>query len=546
MILLSATPYNKAYVDLSAQLRLFVAEDEDIGIRPEALLRKIGETRFTQLHQCGLRTLRAFEKSEEPDDWRNLMRRYLVRRTRGFIQEHYAERDETGRPYLRLEDGRRFPFPTRVPKTVTFPFDAESDDPYPRMYAAAVVDAIDGLRLPRYGLGNYLEPKPTVRPTAAEANTIKNLGRAGGRLIGFSRTNLFKRLESGGPAFLQSVERHIQRNFVFLHALEQGLAVPIGQQDVTDFDTQFADADELDEGIAAVGLRSEDDYRLVAAELYERFAGDWRGRFSWLRADLFRAELGRDLLHDAWTLIGVLERCGRWDPARDRKLLALARLVGEAHADQKVLVFTQYADTARYLADQLQHLGIEHVEGVTAGSTDPTRAGRIDRIGQESPEILCYSFLPADGLEQVLNLRGRLRNRLRENAEVVGTDEAFFEDDEGAPLLANLYNEKAGILDDAEDLGVDPTSEAYQLWKDAIEADPKLRKIVEDLPDVVYATRTHEGSAETPCGALVFIRAPDDNDALAWIDERGTIHSESPIEVLRAALCDPWTPALPR
>lgn len=34
-ILLSATPYNKTYGDLSNQLRLFVAEDRDIGIRPD-------------------------------------------------------------------------------------------------------------------------------------------------------------------------------------------------------------------------------------------------------------------------------------------------------------------------------------------------------------------------------------------------------------------------------------------------------------------------------------------------------------------------------
>ena len=34
VILLSATPYNKTYVDLSNQLRLFVEEDRDLGIRP--------------------------------------------------------------------------------------------------------------------------------------------------------------------------------------------------------------------------------------------------------------------------------------------------------------------------------------------------------------------------------------------------------------------------------------------------------------------------------------------------------------------------------
>ena len=35
-ILLSATPYNKTYLDLSSQLRLFVPEDKDLGIRPGA------------------------------------------------------------------------------------------------------------------------------------------------------------------------------------------------------------------------------------------------------------------------------------------------------------------------------------------------------------------------------------------------------------------------------------------------------------------------------------------------------------------------------
>ena len=40
VILLSATPYNKTYLDLSNQFRLFIDEDEDIGIRPERLLRE--------------------------------------------------------------------------------------------------------------------------------------------------------------------------------------------------------------------------------------------------------------------------------------------------------------------------------------------------------------------------------------------------------------------------------------------------------------------------------------------------------------------------
>src|SRR5438105_783729 len=80
-ILLTATPYNKTYLDLSNQLRLFVPEDRDLGIRPESLLRDIGEVEFQARHQSPLHSLGAFEKSSSADDWRELMRLYMVRRT---------------------------------------------------------------------------------------------------------------------------------------------------------------------------------------------------------------------------------------------------------------------------------------------------------------------------------------------------------------------------------------------------------------------------------------------------------------------------------
>src|SRR5262249_48007413 len=78
-ILLSATPYNKTYLDLSAQLRLFVPENQDLGIRPERILDELGETEFIRRHQAPVRSLAAFEKSPYADDWRDLMRLYLVR-----------------------------------------------------------------------------------------------------------------------------------------------------------------------------------------------------------------------------------------------------------------------------------------------------------------------------------------------------------------------------------------------------------------------------------------------------------------------------------
>lgn len=160
-----------------------------------------------------------------------------------------------------------------------------------------------------------------------------------------------------------------------------------------------------------------------------------------------------------------------WNPDRDAKLNTLVRLLTEEHPDKKVLIFTQFADTVAYLTDALKARGISQLAGVTGDAEHPTeiawrfspesnekreivapgqelrvlvatdvlsegqnlqdcaivvnydlpwaiirliqRAGRVDRIGQQSPEILCYSFLPADGVERIINLRSRVRQRLQ-------------------------------------------------------------------------------------------------------------------------------------
>jgi hypothetical protein len=106
-----------------------------------------------------------------------------------------------------------------------------------------VVGTINALTLPRYGLGNYITNKPKTPPTPHQAKIIDGLSRAGTRLMGFCRTNLFKRLESAGPAFLLSIERHILRNFIVLHAIEQGLDIPLGTQGAELLDTRLNDED---------------------------------------------------------------------------------------------------------------------------------------------------------------------------------------------------------------------------------------------------------------------------------------------------------------
>jgi superfamily II DNA or RNA helicase len=634
VILLSATPYNKTYLDLSNQLRLFVPEDQELGIRPERLLRDIGETEFIRAHQCSVRSLAAFEHSQYPDDWRELMRLYMVRRTRSFILQNYTEEDpETKRRYLLLADGQRSFFPTRIPKTVRFRIDeTDSTDQYARLFSPEVVDAINQLLLPRYGMGNYVPTRLKVQPTEQERRTLQDLSRGGKRLMGFCRTNLFKRLESSGQVFLQSVERHILRNYIFLYALENGFPLPIGTQDLGLLDTRtndedvdrtdFMDDPNVDEALDEMfteenpvvyhpngGLRTEAQFRQRAAEVYQAYRQNYLARFKWLNAGLFNAHLAKDLRKDSESLLGVLQRCGQWDWRQDTKLQALLDLINHQHADQKVLVFTQFADTVRYLDNSFHGVGMSRFAGATGGSSDPTqlawrfspdsnsvrnqirpeeelrilvatdvlsegqnlqdgsivinydlpwaivrliqRAGRVDRIGQRAENILCYSFLPADGVERILRLRDRVRQRLKENAEVVGTDEAFFDDDGGLSTPSNqavidIYNEKAGILDGEEDTEVDLASYAYQIWKNAITHDPALQRIIPDLPPVSYATKAHLATSLSPDGALVYLRTGDGNDALAWVDEQGNSVTESQFDILRAAECAPDTPGLPR
>lgn len=625
VILLTATPYNKSKSDLSAQLRLFIDEKANIGIRPEHHMRKyqISEAEFERKHQCRVNSILAIEKSEEFDDWRELIRLYMVRRTRSFIIQHYTEADKSGRRYIAGQDGEKRYFPVRKPVSLGFTVDdADPADRYARLYSKAVVDQINALHVPRYGLGLYVEPTAEKSATGAERKIIENLGRAGKRLMGFCRTNLFKRLESNGYSFLQSIDRHILRNKIYLYAIENGLDLPVGVLDagLLDLERLDEDADGVEgdpedqlDGMIEAALEADGipDSMARAKAVYEQYHQQYKTRYKWIRPSLFKPSLAEHLAQDTQSLSELLQTQGQWEPAHDQKLLALRKLITQTHGKDKVLVFTQFADTARYLAKEIRQAGVTHVEVATGASADPyalacrfspksnnkavakadevrvlictdvlsegqnlqdskvvvnfdlpwaiirliQRAGRVDRIGQRAEEIFCYSFLPADGVEALIQLRARIRQRLKENAEVVGTDEEFFEGgQEEANTLRDLYTEQSGVLDDKDD-EVDLASYAWQIWKQATQDDPDLARAVESLPPVVYSAKAFQldearfpllGADATKGGALVYVKSPEGNDHLAWVGANGKVVTESQFAVLRAAECAPGTPPLPR
>jgi len=614
-ILLTATPYNKSYLDLGSQLRFFVPDDKDLGIRPENLLRSLGgEAAFIQAHQCSPRSLAAFEKSDNVDDWRDLMRLYLVRRTRSFIRRWYAQIDpETGRHYLPMPDGGRAYFPDRVPRNVPFLLDERaSDDTYARLYTDDVVQTLSALTLPRYGLGNHVRKEGATLGTAAERAVLLGLSKAGRRLQGFCLSNLYKRLESSGVAFLRSVERHVLRNHIFLAALREGDELPIGPQESELLDEVRVDEDpdaptmpgvDDDEGTAndaaPFAAVTEETFAARASRLLALYRSKYSAKFRWVRTLFFKPTLAAALKRDTAALVALLERAGAWNPARDAKLDALHTLITTVHAADKVLVFSQFADTATYLASELEARGVASVGCATGASEDPTalarrfsprshdvvlppdtelrvlvatdllsegqnlqdaavvvnydlpwavirivqRAGRVDRIGQRAPVVTCYSFLPSDGVERLLRLRARMRQRLEQNADIVGTDEAFFDDDNTRQIV-DLYHEKSGILDGRDEGDVDLGSQALQIWNDSIAADPTLEAAVRKLQPVVYATRERASNDTRPPGVIVFVRTAYDTDALAYVDEKGTTLTGSPQEVLRLAACRVDTPAM--
>jgi superfamily II DNA or RNA helicase len=615
VLLLSATPFNKHYTDLGNQLRLALDEKVRLGVKPSAFFRTHNEQQFVTRFQADPDTLTAFEQSPHSDDWRDLLKNFMVRRTRGYIIQNYGAFDQDkGRYYLTLSNGIRTYFPKRVP--ITLPFTVKEGDPgdqYARMFTQDVVNTINGLDLPRYGLGMvsgnqwvYIDQKAYEGAPAADRDQMDNLSKAGDRLIAYSRINLFKRLESCGLAFLLSIERHVLRNMVFVHAIDNQLDLPIGTQDSHLLDTATADADpdHSEDGEGDTGQTvSLANPQARARKVYETYAADRQAgkqRFRWISSTYFRKLLRDELMQDAESLLKVMENVGAWKAADDAKLKSLETLLIGKEKSQKALIFTQFADTAHYLARELQSRGMSDCEAVTAGSAKPVetvwrfsprsnrhtlkageselrvliatevlsegqncqdasvvvnydlpwaiirliqRAGRVDRIGQENEEIRVYSCLPAAGVERIISLRSRLKDRLSQNREVVGTDEQFFEDEVTADDqgLRDLY---AGTLDledpiiDSDD--VDIPSKAMAIWQDALKRDPSLEQQVRNLPDQVFACRPADGAP----GAVVYFKTADGFDSLLRTDAEGNPTSQSLVAVLRDAACAPDTPAL--
>lgn len=541
VLLLTATPYNLAFADVANQIGLYIDDDEDLGIQPTDAMAK--DPGFVDKVDGKITTLSAFRKSDEPDDWKRLMSDHLVRRTRSFIKrtakkETVALPDGTTdeREYLEFANGQRFHFPTRVPRPLSLEF--ADDDPAKLMEGEQTLDEIRDLMLPRYRLAEYDDPK--APHSDKDSKILADIRSGRGNVSGFVRIGLFKRLSSSGHSFILSLQRQRARNELFVYAIENGLDVPLGSFS----DHQFMVSDEDLEEHEDTGGSLESRYR----ELQRKLPSSTK----WLSSKVFKSTLKKDLERDNRIITVMLERFGAWDPTKDSKVNALVDLLRDEHAGEKVLVFTEYADTAEYVAQALKGSGIANVGLASGDSEDPAaiarrfspdsnrlpgeegdhkpiddpvdvliatdvlsegqnlqdahivvnydlpwaiiriiqRAGRVDRVGQKSDKVYIY-LITHEKVEDAIRLRQRIRQRLGDNAAAFGSDERFFGDAKEVNLLDDLYKGAVPAEDELEkeEGEADAVSEAWLVWSKVKDDKPGVAAKVLKMQDMVHSTR---------------------------------------------------------
>ena len=599
VLLLTATPYNKGLGDLASQLSLFIRPDEDLGVRPERAIAEVGQAKLENLCGGSVSTLTAFRKSDHIEDWQALMSQYLVRRTRKFVEDNYAKEDEQNRRYLEFGAGRKFYFPERNAAPMSLAL-SEGDSAH-AMSSDETIESICNLLLPRYGLGDYIDEgfEPADDSENTLVDDLRNSSR--GNLVGFTRVTMLKRLSSSGPAFIATLRRHLLRNMVTMHALEKSLPIPVGSVDNSLWRTESDVDPEDDDEEGGDGVVASAHTEGATAEAYSKLKAQNPKAVRWAPRHMFDDQLLKDLSRDTDVLSAMLDRFGTWDASRDGKIASLEKLLTEKHPKEKVLVFTEAADTANYIQKELVERGVEAISVVTGDSDNPTslarrfspgsnnvaadnpilkneirvlvstdvlsegqnlqdshiivnydlpwaivklvqRAGRVDRIGQKSPEVVVYSLLPAASIEEEIELRGRILRRLGENAELLGSDEEFFGEDDERKIISGVYDEHSirGAIDE-----VDPVSMAYEIWRRAEANYPDIAKRVESLPNIVYSTKqiATENKKE---GVLVHTQTIAKVDTFAFVSLDGEAARITPQDALRLAECDPSDSAIDR
>jgi superfamily II DNA or RNA helicase len=318
VILLTATPINNDLFDLHNQIALITRGD-----RSYFAAAGIGD-----LYRYFLHARREVRRQEQGLALYNLLEEVVIRRTRPFVRRAYPEA---------MIRGKVIHFPERKLRTVQYDLEATYGGIYDE-----VVAGVESLELAPYKLENF--KKKGVERDEFEAGREQ-------ALVGIFKSRYLKRFESSIEAFRISVRRALAFLNTFETYLLDGKLLKsndfhraiayLSREDEEDDATPGSLADELDE--------NEDARRLL-----ERMATVNTAEYD-LRG------IDRAVKHDVKTLTLIWVRVKDIRPEKDAKLQRLKELLRGELKGRKVLLFTYYKDTARYL---YRHLG--HPENVAA------------------------------------------------------------------------------------------------------------------------------------------------------------------------------------
>ncbi len=354
LLMLSATPVNTSLRDLRNQIYLMTEKRRDafretLGVGDVEALFGVAQREFQQWEQArrsGGPANKAALVERLGADFLTLLDAVTIARSRDHLRRFYPAVTE-----------RIGGFPERSrPRNLNPPTDRDGDLSYDELH-----DRIGSFRLAVYMPSQYV--KDTSELDAEKARLRFDQRDRERWLIGMMRVNLLKRLESSVHAFALTTGRILERMDDLDRRIEAWRKRGAGGE----IDTRPDEDDEDEEFTVGRGRR----YRLDELDLDR-----WR----------------RDLGEDRKTFTDLHRRAKRITARRDAKLTELKeqlrRKVEAAPADKdgranrKALVFTTFADTARYLYEHVaaapfagEGEGGVHVALVTGGDGNRSTSG---------------------------------------------------------------------------------------------------------------------------------------------------------------------------